>query len=86
MTKALEIFYLTTECKSLKVSPLTLRFRRDRRQVSGFGCQETKVLNPDTSYRTTWNDECRMSSDEWWNRFRLRLRLRPDRSLSHYKI
>ena len=27
-----------------------------------------------------------MSIDEWWNRFRLRLRLRPDRSLSLFKI
>jgi len=28
--------YLTTCCQIMKVSPLTLRFRRDRRQVSVF--------------------------------------------------
>jgi len=33
-----------------------------------------------------WNDECRMSIDEWWIRFRLRLRLRPDTSLSRFKL
>jgi len=27
-----------------------------------------------------------MSNDEWWIRFRLRLRLRPDTSLSRFKI
>ncbi|CAB1082009.1 hypothetical protein D1AOALGA4SA_9647 [Olavius algarvensis Delta 1 endosymbiont] len=25
-----------------------------------------------------WNDECRMSIDEWWNRFRLRPAVPPD--------
>jgi len=30
--------------------------------------------------------EWRMSIDEWWNRFRLRLRLRPDTSLGRFKI
>jgi hypothetical protein len=30
------------------VSPLTLRFRWDRRQVSGFRCQNGELLNPET--------------------------------------
>jgi hypothetical protein len=27
------------------------------------------VLSPDISYETPGNVECRMSIDEWWNRF-----------------
>ena len=47
-----------------------------------------RMLTPDTLYETlSWssepqNIEQEMSNDEVWNRFRLRLRLRPDRSLS----
>jgi hypothetical protein len=44
--------------------------------VSGVGCQETEVLNPDTSYETkhSWNSEPQnieqeISNDEVWNRY-----------------
>ncbi len=44
-----------------------------RFQVSGFGCQGTEVLNPDTSYEHSWNSEPQnieqeISNDEVWNR------------------
>jgi hypothetical protein len=51
------------------------QFKGFRFQVSSFGCQETEVLIPDTSYETThsWdsepqNIEQEISNDEVWNR------------------